>query len=190
MDKSNFQQRQLTPLFRLCKIIRWLLLVFLAIQLMFFLLPWIVPMPLELGSLHIQLDPEGMQKGLVRELSTLQKVMGLAIGLPALTVLTFGIVRLGQTLNRFQQGHIFAIDTIARLRASAGAIFLAIVLFTIETPVRDIAFNLFSNGKRYPVSIDVGSSELLLLLVCSLFYLIAGVMHEGRRISEENEGFI
>lgn len=190
MDKSNFQQRQLTPLFRLCKFIRWLLLGYLAVQFIFFLLPWIVPMPLELGPLHIQLDPEGMQKGLVRELSTLQKVMGVSIGLPALAALSFGIVRLGQTLHRFQQGHIFAIDTIAHLRASAGAIFLATVLFIVEKPLRDIAFNLFGHGQSYPVSIDVGSSELLLLLVCSLFYLIAGVMHEGRRLSEENEGFI
>jgi len=59
-----------------------------------------------------------------------------------------------------------------------------------EKPVRDLAFNLLGNGQGYPISIDVGSSELLLILVCSLFYLIAGVMHEGRRLSEENEGFI
>ena len=190
MDKFDSHQMQLSPLFRLCNFIRWLLLAFLSIQIVFFLLPWIVPMPLELGPMHIQLDPEGMREGLVNELSVSQKIMGVLIGLPGLGALTFGFVRLGQTLKRFQQGRIFAVDTIARLRASAGAILLAIVLFTLEKPVRDLAFNLLGNGQSYPISIDVTSSELLLILVCSLFYLIAGVMHEGRRLSEENEGFI
>lgn len=190
MDKAKSPQVQLSPLFRLCNVIRWLLLVFLSIQIIFFLIPWIVPMPLELGPMHIQLDPEGMREGLVSELSVSQKIMGVLIGVPGLSALTFGFIRLGQTLSRFQQGQIFAIDTIARLRASAGAILLAIVLFTLEKPLRDLAFNLLGNGRSYPISIDVSSSELLLILVCSLFYLIAGVMHEGRRLSEENEGFI
>jgi len=126
----------------------------------------------------------------MNELSVSQKIMGVLIGLPGLVALTFGFFRLGQTLSRFQQGQIFAIDTIARLRASVGAILLAIVLFTLEKPVRDVAFNMLGNGQSYPISIDVNSSELLLILVCSLFYMIAGVMHEGRRLSEENEGFI
>jgi hypothetical protein len=190
MNKIESYHVQLSPLFRLCNFIRWLLFAFLSIQLVFFLLPWVVPMPLELGPMHIQLDPEGMREGLVNELSVSQKIMGLLIGLPGLGALTFGFFRLGQTLSRFQRGQIFAIETIARLRAAAGAILLAIVLFTLEKPVRDIAFNLLGNGQSYPISIDVNSSKLLLILVCSLFYLIAGVMHEGRRLSEENEGFI
>jgi hypothetical protein len=190
MDKIDSNKVQLSPLFRLCNFIRWLLPAFLSIQIVFFLLPWIVPMPLELGPMHIQLDPEGMREVMVNELSVSQKITGILIGLPGLGALTFGFIRLGQTLKRFQQGRIFAVDTIARLRASAGAILLAIVLFTLEKPVRDLAFNLLGSGRSHPISIDVNSSELLLILVCSLFYLIAGVMHEGRRLSEENEGFI
>lgn len=190
MNKAVSHPVQLTPLFRLCNIIRWLLLAFLSVQIVFFLLAWIFPMPLELGPLRIQLHPDGMTLGMVRELSIAQKVTGIVLGLPGLAALTFGLVWLGQTLSHFQHGRIFAVDTIARLRASAGAIFLAILLFAVEKPMREIAFNLLGNGKTYPVSIDLSSSELLLILVCSLFYLIAGVMHEGRRLSEENEGFI
>lgn len=190
MNKTVTHPVQLTPLFRLCNIIRWLLLAFLSVQIIFFLLAWIIPMPLELGPLHVQLSPDGMAPGLVQDLSAQQKATGVALGLPGLVALTIGLVWLGQTLSHFQHGRIFAVDTIALLRASAGAIFLAILLFALEKPLREIAFNLLGNGKTYPVSIDLSSSELLLILVCSLFYLIAGVMHEGRRVSEENEGFI
>jgi len=190
MNKAVSHPVKLTPLFRLCNIIRWLLLAFLLVQIVFFFLAWTIPMPLELGSLHIQFDPDGLAPGLVQELSVAQKVTGVGLGLPGLVALTCGLMWLGQTLRHFQAGQIFAVDTIARLRASAGAIFLAILLFALEKPMREIAFNLLGNGKTYPVSIDLSSSELLLILVCSLFYLVAGVMHEGRRLSEENEGFI
>lgn len=190
MNKAVSHPVKLTPLFRLCNIIRWLLLAFLLVQILFFLLAWTIPMPLKLGSLHIQLDPDGLAPRLVQELSVAQKVTGVGLGLPGLVALTCGLMWLGQTLRHFQDGRIFAVDTIARLRSSAGAIFLAILLFALEKPMREIAFNLLGNGKTYPVSIDLSSSELLLILVCSLFYLVAGVMHEGRRLSEENEGFI
>jgi hypothetical protein len=190
MNQSTLTQSELGHLFRLCQVIRWLLLAFLFIQVAFFVFSWMIPMPLALGPIHMQLDPDGMGVGLVRELSLSQKTAGILIGLPGLAALSYGIVRLGRTLVQFQHGRIFAVNTIAHLRASAGATFLAIVLFTLEKPLRLLAFNALGTGKHYPVSIDVTSNELLLILVCSLFYLIAGVMHEGRRLSEENEGFI
>ena len=32
--------------------------------------------------------------------------------------------------------------------------------------------------------------SVLLVLVCGLFWLITGMMREGRRLAEENEGFV
>lgn len=179
--------RQLT---RMCQAIRLLLLAFLLVQIAFFIVSWLVPMPLMLGSLHVQLDPDGMATGSVNQLAPLQRMLGMAVGLPGLAMLTYAISRLGRTLTHFENGKIFAIETIAYLRAAAGATFMSVALFNLEKPLRGVVFNLTGGGKNYPVAIDVTSNELLLILVCSLFYLIAGVMHEGRRLSEENEGFI
>lgn len=166
------------------------MLAFLLVQIVFFLLSWVIPMPLTIGPINMQVAPDGMQGSRIDALTGAQQSAGMIVGVPGLVALTYGIFRLGRTLNGFQQGRIFAADTIAHLRASAGATLLSIVLFNLEKPLRGIAFNVFGDGKSYPVSMAVTSNELLLILVCSLFYLIAGVMHEGRRLSEENEGFI
>lgn len=190
MDKHRPNRPELGPLFRFCHVLRWLLLAFLLVQIGFFILSWIIPIPVMLGPVHIQVEPDGMAFGSVSALSTAQKYAGILAGLPGLLMLSYGLIRLGKTLTGFEQGRIFTADTIAHLRISAGATLLSIVLFSLEKPLRGIAFNLLGNGKRYPVAIDVTSNELLLILVCSLFYLIVGVMHEGRRLSEENEGFI
>ena len=190
MSNLNFKPLGLGQLTRMCQVIRWLLLAFLLIQIGFFILSWIIPMPLKVGPLHIELDPDGMAAGSVHNLSLVQQTLGVVIGLPGLLALSYGINRLGRALAGFQTGKIFAMDTISQLRAAAASMLFSTVLFNIEKPLRGIAFNLAGNGRTYPVVLEVATNELLLILVCSLFYLIAGVMHEGRRLSEENEGFI
>jgi hypothetical protein len=190
MNKSHPLHVELGWLFRFCRVIRWLMLAFLVIQVVFFLLPWIVSTPFSVGPVRMHINLDGMTRGAVATLSASQKFAGMLVGLPGLVALTYGIVRLSMTLTRLQQGRIFTADTITYLRTSAGATLLSIVLFILEKPLRGIAFNALGNGNRYPIAIDVTSNELLLILVCSLFYLIVGVLQEGRRLSEENEGFI
>jgi hypothetical protein len=158
-------------------------------QIVMFVLSW-APGPLTVGPIHMQFAPDETLVGKIGSLSMMQRSAGIMVGLPALVALAYGIHLLGKTLDSFQRGRIFAADTISNLRGSAGATLLSIVLFILEKPLRGIAFNLFGNGKSYPVSIEVTSNEMLLILVCILFYLISGLMHEGRRLSEENEGFI
>lgn len=190
MGKSKAARPELGPLFRFCRVIRWLLLAVLLVEIGFFILSWIVPAPVMVGPVHMQFEPEGMSAAAVGALSPVQKLAGVLVGLPGLLMLSYGLVRLGKTLNAFEQGRIFKVDTIDHLRASAGFTLLAVILFSVEKPLRGIAFVLLGGGKRYYVSFDVTSNEVLLILVCSLFYLIVGVMHEGKRLSEENEGFI
>lgn len=187
---TMFSRADLGQLCNMCQVIRWLLMTFLVVQIGFFAVAWFVPMPLRLGPLLVQLSPEGLTDDAVLGLSLLQKVLGIAFGLPGLATLTYGVRRLGQTLRRFQRGAIFDADTIGHLRGFAGATLFSAILFNIEKPLRAMAFNLASDNWTYPVTVDVTSNELMLILVCSLFYLMAGVMHEGRRLAEENEGFI
>lgn len=189
--KNSFTGADLGQLFRLCHVIRWMLLTFLIVQIGFFILSWVMPSPMQIGPLHVQFDPQTQAPDAIHNLDSVQKILGVLIGLPGLLILTYGVKRLGQTLDEFQNGTIFAVQTIGHLRAFAGATLIASVLFNIEKPLRNSVLNLASGGKtNYPIPIEVTSNELLLLLVCGLFYLIVGVMQEGRRLSEENEGFV
>ena len=189
--KNSFSGSDLGQLFRLCHVIRWMLLTFLIVQIGFFVLAWVMPSPIQLGPLHIQFDPQGLAPDAIHNLDGMQRVIGILIGMPGLLVLTYGVRRLGQTLTEFQNGTIFAVQTIGHLRAFAGATLAASVLFNAEKPLRNMALNLASGGAtNFPIPIEVTSNELLLLLVGGLFYLIVGVMQEGRRLSEENEGFV
>ncbi|MEM8519357.1 DUF2975 domain-containing protein [Janthinobacterium sp. CAN_S7] len=190
MNTSGFTNPGPLQLTRMCQIIRGLLLTFLFVQLGLFLLSWIIASPLSIGPMHVELGPDGMAPESVHALSLLQRMVGMAVGLPGLLGLSYGIFRLGRALANFQKGKIFAVDTIGHLRASAGAMLVSVVLFNLEKPLRGVALHLAGSTSHYPLALEVTSNELLLILVCSLFYLIAGVMHEGRRISEENEGFI
>jgi hypothetical protein len=67
---------------------------------------------------------------------------------------------------------------------------LSTLLSIIEPPLRTLVwrFGFGASGRR--TAVGVSSEELLLVLVCALFFLITNLMHEGRRLAEENEGFI
>ena len=138
----------------------------------------------------MRISPNGLSFEEVRQMVLSQRLLGVVLGLPSLLVLSFGLWRLDRMLINFQKKIMFAVDTIAHLRAFAGATMLAIVLDILVLPIRSILFNLMLEGKIGRMSMGLSSEQLLLLLVCGLFYLITNMMHESRRLAEENEEFI
>lgn len=190
MNENQSSPSDLGQLFRLCHVIRWLLFVFLTIQIAFFILSWAMAGPVSLGPLQLHINPDGMTDNAVERLGNVQRMVGILVGAPGLLALTHGIRHLSATLIAFQAGQIFAMKTIGHLRTAAGATIAAVVLFNLETPLRNLLFGWMGDGQSYAIAMDITSHELLLLLVCSMFYLVVGVMHEGRRLSEENEGFV
>jgi hypothetical protein len=49
---------------------------------------------------------------------------------------------------------------------------------------------LLGPEKKLVTLMNLSSDDLAILLLCALFFAIAGMMEEGRRISEENRGFV
>lgn len=175
---------------RLCRLLRAGLLIFLLVEVGFFILAWLWATPFHIGPWKMLVVPDGMTLEARQAMPTLQRMLGIAVGLPPISLLVYGMLHLERTLRQFQLGAIFASRTIASLRVFAGATFLSVVLANFEQPLRALVFNLAYASQTNGITFDITSNEILLILVCGLFYLIVWIMHEGRRLAEENEGFI
>ena len=172
-----------------CRLIRALLWLCFAIQVAFFILAWSSALP-GVGSFWMRITPNGLSFAELSQMALNQRVLGIALGLPSLLALSFGLWRLDRMLINFQKNAMFAVNTIGHLRAFAGATALAIIVDIVVLPIRSILFNLMLEGKIGRMAMGISSEQLLLLLVCGLFYLITNMMHESRRLAEENEGFV
>jgi hypothetical protein len=170
-----------------CNLIRALLAVCVVLQVGFFVLAWSGWLP---PDAVMQVSAKGISEQAMRALDTPQRVAAMALGLPALLALCYGMARLARLLVNVRRGAMFDRATIGHLRAFAGATLLSTLLSIVEPPLRTVVlrFGFGARGGNYAVG--VSSEELLLVLVCALFYLITNLMHEGRRLAEENEGFI
>ena len=170
-----------------CRVIRLLLGVCVFLQLAFFVLAWGDVLP---HDLFMQMSARDMTVEQMHALPLAQRIAGAALGLPALLALCYGMWRLARALGNVEREALFELDTIGHLRAFAGATLGATLLAIVEVPLRSLVmhFGFARVGDKF--SIGVTSDQVLLILVCALFYLVIRMMHEGRRLAEENQGFI
>ncbi len=170
-------------------VLRLALLAFVLVEAAYFVMAWLVPQGLVLGGVHVVMTPKWLAPDTVAGLTAgpLAVAMLANASVPLLTV--YAAWRLDALLRALQQGALFAVATIGHLRAFAGAALGAMASSVLDTLVRGLAWRHFF-GIEGHVRIGVSSEELLAMFVCLLFFLIAGLMHEGRRLAEENEGFV
>lgn len=169
--------------------LRLALLVFVLVQAAYFVLAWLVPHGVVLGSVHMVMTPKWLAPDAVAALAPGPLAVAMLANLPVLLLTAYAAWRLNALLNALQRGEIFAAATIGHLRAFAGAALGAMAWSVLDTLLRGLAWRTFFGVEGY-VNIGVSSEELLTMLVCLLFFLVAGLMHEGRRLAEENEGFV
>ena len=127
----------------------------------------------------------------MRALDLPQRAAGIAL---ALLALCYGMARLARLLVKVRRGATFDRATIAHLRAFAGANLLSTLLAIVEPPLRTIVLRFGFGAPTPKFAVGVSSEAILLVLVlvlvCALFFLMTNLMHEGRRLAEENEGFV
>ncbi len=170
-----------------CRIIRLLLLVCVFLQIAFFTLAWGDVLP---HALFMQLSAPGMSVQAMHGLSPGQRAGGALLGLPVLLVLCYAMWRLACALRNVERRAVFDLGTIAHLRVFAGATLAATMLAIVEVPLRALLFRFAFGQQGNKMSIGVSADQLMLILVCALFYLVIRIMHEGRRLAEENESFV
>ncbi len=169
------------------RILRVLLAACAVLQLTFFALGWSGVLT---ADSFVQISPSGLSYAAARALGGPQRLAGAATCLPVLLTLLYGLWRLQCALRNVERRAMFSLDTIAHVRAFAGAALASTLLAIVEVPLRTLVYRFVLGLPEHKLSIGVTNDQLLLILVCALFYLIIRLMHEGRRLAEENEGFV
>jgi hypothetical protein len=124
--------------------------------------------------------------------AALDRRAGLAAGasLPGLALLVYAAWRLDGLLRAFQARDVFSAAAIAHVRAFAGGALGALLLAIAEQPLRALLWRHMLGIDGAAVQVSVSSESLLMMVACGLFYVFGGVLREGRRLAEENEGFV
>jgi hypothetical protein len=169
-------------------LIRLLLWLCVAVQAVFFFLAW-TTFATAIGSMQIEMTAEGIATATKLALTPGQRAVGAALSSVPLLVMGYGLWRLDRLLLNFRRQDLFTVQSIGHLRAFAGATLASTLLSIAEPALRGIAFWLLAGGERH-LAVGVRSEQIILLLVCGLFYLVTRLMQEGSRLAAENEAFI
>jgi hypothetical protein len=170
-----------------CKLLRCLLAVCLLLQVGLFAAAWSGVLP---AGAFMQVSADGISEQQMRALTGPQRGLGALIGLPALLTLCYGLLRLFRLLRMVGSGASFERATVGHLRAFAGATLAWTLLSIVEPPLRSIVLQRVLGAPRSGFAIGFQSAELMLVLVCALFFLVTNLLHEGRRLAEENAEFV
>ena len=170
-----------------CRAIRTLLTLCAMLQVGFFVLAWSTLLP---PDFFMQMSAREMTLESMRALSAPQRAAGAAVALPALLALCYGLWRLARALGQVERGALFALATIGHLRAFAAATLASTIFAILEIPARALVFRFSLGAPVDKIGIGVSADQLLLMLVCAMFTLVIHLLHEGRRLAEENEGFV
>ncbi len=142
------------------------------------------------AGLAFQLAPSGMAFDEVARLPQMHWVVGAALSLVSLAVLLLGLWHLDCMLRQARGPQIFSLANIAHLRLFAGAGALSTLLSIAEVPMRGLLFKYILGASGAVIKMAVTSSDLFLVLLCVVFYLVADMMHAARRLAQENEAFV
>jgi hypothetical protein len=166
-----------------------LLWIFFTVQVAWFVMAWLLPAPLHLGSvvMRVTADATGTAGA---TLPPLAAASGALLELPVLVLLAYALWRLDRLLRAYGRGRIFELGSIAHLRAFAGCLLLALGMGFLEPVARALVWRHALHLPDVAVTVGVTSEQLGIVLLCAVFYVIAATMHEGRRLAEENEGFV
>jgi hypothetical protein len=169
-------------------VIRTFLWLCVVVQALFFFFAWTMFEP-AIGSMSIEITAEGVSTAAKLAMPSGQRALGAVLACVPLLVMSYGLWRLDRLLLHFRRQDLFSAQSIGHLRAFAGATLASTLLSIAEPALRGIAFWLLAGGERH-LAVGVRSEQIILLLVCGLFYLVTRLMQEGSRLAAENEAFI
>ncbi len=175
---------------RLCRFIRIGGIVFVTGVVAIYLISWCLPSPVSGHHFMLKLHLAGLPANALADLSLGDRLLIGSISLPYLAALIWAFYRLDRMLRGFERGEFFDRETVGHLRAFSGFLLLAKLLSLLAMHARVGALVHVLGHQHVRVLVNLSSDDMAVLLMCALFFLIARMMEEGRRLAEENRGFI
>ncbi|MFN3232915.1 MAG: DUF2975 domain-containing protein [Alphaproteobacteria bacterium] len=114
------------------------------------------------------------------------KLLGFLISMIPAGALLYGLWRLQDAFSRFAAGEFFSRETIRCIRTFALMVLLQALLRPIASSMLSVLLTLQNPPGEKALAIRFGSGELEMLFVGGLFFAVAHLMAEGRRIADEN----
>ena len=183
---------QISPaIHRLCRLIRIGGVVFVTGVVAIYLITWCWPVSAANGPhFMLKLHLAGLPANALADLSTGDRLLIGSISLPYLAALIWAFYRLDRMLRGFERGEFFEQATVGHLRAFSGYLLLAKLLSLLAMHARVGTLIHVLGHENVRAMVNLSSDDMAVLLMCALFFLIARMMEEGRRLAEENRGFI
>jgi len=176
---------------RLSRWIRYGAVFFIACVLAIYAVSFLLP-EVSHGHRHVALALHlaGVPMNVLASLSTTERLLIAAASIPYLAVLAWAFYRLTRMLRKFEAGRFFERETVSDLRAFSGLLLIAKLLALIAMHVRSAMVVHLLGHHHVRLAVNLSSDDLAILLLCALFFAIAGMMEEGRRLAEENREFV
>jgi hypothetical protein len=173
----------------LCRAIRYGIVVLLVATLLAHFWVWFSLGDVHFGMLTFFIHSGDLDAKALTAMPTVERVLTIIISLPALLFLMLALFKLQKLMRYFEGREFFVMPSIQLLKGFCGAIFLYVLCSMVEPVVRLLVFNLINSAQEHELVLHLTDSFDELLL-CGMFYVIARIMEEGRRLAEENSEFI
>jgi Protein of unknown function (DUF2975) len=102
-------------------------------------------------------------------------------------IFLYGLYRLVLLMRLFERGEFFSTPATRHLRAFAFTLLLGTALGCVLPAIELIAARLIGLNHVTAVSIDMDGSDAWMILISTLFFVIAWIMGEARQLAEDNQ---
>ena len=114
------------------------------------------------------------------------RLLGFLISMIPASLLLYGLWHLREAFERFGRGEFFTPETIACIRTFALMLALQALARPIATALLSVVLTIPNPPGERALAISIGSGELEILFVGAVFFAIAHLMAEGRRLADDN----
>lgn len=124
------------------------------------------------------------------ELTPLSRLLGMSISLLPNCLLMFGIWNLRKLFIHFGHLEFFTVETTRRMKNFALSIFIYAFAYPIAGGLLSVGLSALNPATPTVLTLTAGHQQLMALFVGGVFLLIAWLMGEGQRLSDEIEQFV